>query len=427
MRRFIGDSVSLIIEPSSSFSASIQSCLTSLGLPADQILTIRKFNEAKQIIEVKKPKLIVTEYDLDDGLGLALLELQEKQYEENDRISIMVTKNSSDSAIAEAAEGSLDAFILKPFSVDTFKQKLTEVHDKKANPSPYNKKLQTGREKLILKEFDAAISEFTEAKKLDDKPVLAYFYSGQAFQGKGNMAQALNEFREGRKLQPLNYKCLTGEFEGLMASKNYEEAYALVPTLKANYPISSQRLGQIFTAAVFTYNFDDLNEYYAIYQKMDFRSQRLVQLTSLALLTAGKYWLEKNNQEKAVSYFVMGLTTRNYEMKYMEMVVDELLKSDAYDAADAVFQKSPSNEVGSDIHTRIRFKIDQATLDPDQIMERGRKLVLAGQATPEIYKNLVLLMTQMGKSTLAESMIAKAVVQYPELRDSLYEILKRAS
>lgn len=427
MKKFIGDSPCLIIEPSASFSASLQSCLVDMGTPFEQVHTIRKFNEAKRIIEAKKPKLIITEYDLDEGLGLTLLEMQEKIYSESDRISIVVTKNSSDSAVAEAAEGSIDAFILKPFAIETFRQKLIETFNRKANPTAYAQKLQSGREKLILKEFDEAISQFSEAKTLEEKPTLAYFHTGQAFHGKGDIEKALAEFREGRKFQPLHYKCLTGEFEGLMSLKKYEEAYALVPILKANYPISSHRLGQIFTAAVFTCNFDDLKGYYELYLQMDHRTPRLVNLTSLALLTAGKYWLEKKELEKAVGYFTMGLTTRAYEMKYMEMVVDELLKADAIAEADAIFQRSPGSSIGSDIHTRIRFKIDQVALEPEQIVERGKKLVLAGQATPEIYKLLVALMSRMGKTTLAESMIAKAVVQYPEIRESLYKILERAS
>lgn len=427
MKEFIGNSTCLIIEPSASFSASIQSCLVDMGFPFEQVQTIRKFKEAKHIIETKKPKLIVTEYDLDEGLGLALLEIQEKFYSESDRISIVVTKNSSDSAVAEAAEGSIDAFILKPFAIDTFRQKLIDTFNKKINPTEYNKKIQTGREKLILKEFDAAISEFNEAKTLDEKPTIAFFHSGQAYQGKGDIAKALQEFREGRRFQPLHYKCLIGEFEGLMATKSYGEAYALVPTLKANYPISSHRLGQIFTAAVFTFNFDDLPGYYDLYSKMEYRSPRLVSLTSLALLTAGKYWIENQDIDKAVSYFAMGLITKSYEMKFMEMVVDELLKVNATAAANTIFQKSPQSEVGSDIHTRIRFKIDQVLLPPEQIIERGKKLVLAGQASPEIYKTLVAMMSRMGKTTLAESMIAKAVDQYPELREVLYKILQRAS
>ncbi len=427
MKNFIGDKACLIIEPSASFSASIQSCLVDMGLPFEQIMTIRKFNDAKRIVEAKKPKLIITEYDLDEGLGLSLLEMQEKFYSEGDRISIVVTKNSSDSAVAEAAEGSIDAFILKPFAIETFRQTLIDTFNRKTNPSLYNKKVQTGREKLILKEFDEAISQFGEAKTLDEKPTIAFFHSGQAYQGKGDIAKALQEFREGRKFQPLNYKCLIGEFEGLMAMKNYVEAYSLVPTLKANYPISSHRLGQIFTAAVFTCNFDDLPGYYELYSKMEYRSPRLINLTSLALLTAGKYWIENKDVDKAVSYFAMGLITKSYEMKFIEMVVDELLKVNATAAANTIFLKSPQSEIGSDVHTRIRFKIDQMLLPPDQIIERGKKLILAGQASPEIYKTVVALMTRMGKTTLAESMIAKAVTQYPELRESLYKILERAS
>lgn len=426
VRNLIGDKFCLLVEPSEIFSSSIQSCLTELGIPSAQIITSRKFEEAKKIITEKRPILIVTEYDLPQGgYGLTLLELQESLQRPNERMSIIVTSNSTNSAVAEAAEGAVDAFVLKPFSTDDFRKKLLEVLEKKFSPTPYTKKIQDGQEELISKAFQVALDLFTEAKPLNPKPTLAHFYSGQAHQGLGDSQKALAEYREGRKYQPLHYKCLIGEFEGLMDQKKYDEAYSLVPLIEENYPITSHRLGQIFIAAVFTSHFDDLDNYYHLYTKVENRSPRLIELTSLALFTAGKYWLQKREMEKMLHYFELALLSRSREFKFLEAIVNECLKGGCLTEAEILFGKALPSEVGSLAHSQLRFKLDQTVMTPEELAEKGRKFIGDGTFTPEILRATVVAYAKIGKETMAESMLLKGAEKFPEMKSELYEIVKK--
>lgn len=421
-QEFLGDGPCLLVEPSAAFSANLQSCLGDLGVPLNQIVVIRKFEEAKLFITDKKPRLILSEYDITGGSGLALLELQESQYEERRKIAVVVTKNSSASAVAESAEGSVDAFILKPFSAEVFRKKMAEVLSRKLHPTRYTLKIQEGRGELAVKNFAEALQGFTEAKSLNEQPTLAHYYAGAVHQSQGDIDKALAEFRRGRQYQPIHYKCLMGEFEGLMAQQKYKDAYALVPLIKANYPITSHRLGQIFIAAVFTYHFDDLEDYYDLFLSMENRSAWLIELTSLALFTAGKYWAKKD-PPKALSYFDMGMTVRGREISFVESVVDELIRAGAYKEADAACAKILPTDIGSPKHSQLRFKLDYHTVPHDRLIDKGRKLVTDGHANPEIYRLLVTLMSTQGKTTLAESVIAQALREHPTLRKELYEIL----
>lgn len=422
---FLGDSFCLIVEPSQGFSASIQTCLTELGISATQVITARKFTDAKKIISEKKPRVIVAEYDLGTDLGLALMELQSEHYDDNARISIIVTKNSSDSAVAEAAEEQIDAFILKPFSVDTFRQKLSDVFRRKMNPSEYMQKIRDGKGLIYLKQFDQAVTEFLTAKTMDPKPTLACYYAGQSYQAAGKRALALAEFKEGRKYQPLHYKCLIGEFENLMEERQYAPAYELVTLIKANYPITSHRLGQIFIAAVFTYHFDDLPNYYQLFLKIEQRSPRLVQLTAMALLTAGRYWIQKQDFKKALECYDMGITASAKDIAYVEKIVNDFIAAKAYDEAQLALQKCSPSDVGTLAHTRISFRIDQYVLNPEQVIDRGRKLINSGDAEPSVFTTVIRLLAERDRISMAESVINTALQKTPSLRQELYGLLEK--
>lgn len=421
---FLNGSLCLIVEPSQAFSATIQTCLGELGIPSSQIMMVRKYEDAKRVIREQKPKLIVSEYDLGQDFGLALMELQSEFHEDVSRISIIATKNSSDSAVAEAAEEQIDAFILKPFSADAFRQKLSDVFRRKMNPTDYMKKIREGKNQLLLKQFDQAVHEFVAAKTMDDKPTLACFYAGQTYQAMGDRARALAEFKQGRSYQPLHYKCLIGQFENLMEEKDYEGAYELVTLIRANYPITSHRLGQIFIAAVFTYHFEDIPALYQLFLKLEQRPARLIQLTSMALLTAGRHWIQKQDFAKALECYEMGISSCLKDLNYIDKVVADFVNAGAYDAAQEALQKCQPSDVGTPLHARLCFRIDQHVLPTDQVMDRGRKLINAGNGDPDIYRTVVKLFAMQDKVPMAESVINSAMQDFPEMRDELYLLIE---
>lgn len=427
LKNFVGGAHCLIVEPSSSFSANILNALQEQGIPFSQMLTARRFQEAKRYIEEVKPKFVIMEYDLPDGHALALVDIIEKQCPDSERIVFVVTKNSSDSAIAEAAEGSVDAFVLKPFSIVSFKQKMDEILKKKAEPSPYSLKIFEGRTALSAKEYEKALSVFREAKPMNPSPSMACFYAGEVLQAMGKKDEALREYQEGRKYNSIHYKCLIREFEVLMDQKKYDEAYPLVSLLKENYPISSNRLGQIFVAAVYSKHFDDIASLYELFLAVDNRTPQLIELTALALFTAGRYMTKKKDLEKATQFFELGISVKARELVFIEKVINELLKENAVEAADYFLTLALPSDVGSRTFNGLKFKVERHNLPPEKVIERGRKLVSENQATPEIYLLVIESLVTSNKMLVAEGVVAKALMEYPEMRTELYQILEKKS
>jgi tetratricopeptide (TPR) repeat protein len=423
LQLFLKDQVCLILEPSKSLSTALQSALQQMGISLTRIVVARKFHDAKKIVEEKKPQLLITEYEIDGSLGLDLIEIQEKQYDPSARISFITTKNASDSAVAEAAEGQVDGFILKPFTIDAFQKKLLDILIQKLRPSEYIQKINAGKLHLNKQAYDSAIQEFISAKPLHPKPALACSFAGLSYEGKQDWVRALQEYREGRKYQPLHYKCLVGEFEGLVATRNYQEAYALVEPIRKTYPITSRRLGQMFVAAVFTNHFEDLPLLYETFTKLENRTPDLINISSMALLTAGKFMIKKNELKKAIEYFDIGLLISGRSFAFVEKVVLEFLKNNAIKEAEIFLGKTAPADAGTPPLARLVLKVDQKVLPKDQLAEKGRKLILDGHGTPEIFQMIIQTYAELGKEAQAEAMIAKALETQPDMRATLYQLL----
>ena len=135
-----------------------------------QVVVAKKFEEAMKIVTDRKPKILITEYQIEQNFGLSLVEQLEKFYDAQSRLSAIVTKNNSDSAVAEAAEEQVDLFILKPVSPEIFKQKVKDAIVRKLNPSSYQKRILKGKQHFDAKDLMAAFQEFNDAKPLDSSP-----------------------------------------------------------------------------------------------------------------------------------------------------------------------------------------------------------------------------------------------------------------
>jgi DNA-binding NarL/FixJ family response regulator len=340
MKSFFENQVCLVVDPSKSFQASIQQCLKGLGQPSLNIVLIAKYEDAQRRIDELKPRIIITEYEVDGQKGLSLVEQQQKYHEDQSRISVVISRNSSDSAVAEAAEEQIDCFILKPFSMDEFRKKLTAVIENKINPSPYSLKIKEGRKVLQTKDYETAKALFQEAKTLHSKPSLACFYLGDSYRAISQMPAALAEFKEGRSYNNLHYKCLIGEFEVFVETKDYHKANALIPILIENFPLTPKRLTQVFIASVFSKQFDHLPVYYEQLVRFDKRSPELTKIASVALFTGGKWFLQKNDLKHACSLFEKALTAAVRDSVLLEQIVMELRKVGATKEADHFAAKS---------------------------------------------------------------------------------------
>ena len=415
----------LIVEPSAPFLQNITACLVELGAKKQNIEYAVRFEDALIVAQKSLPKLVVMEYQIGEKFGLELVELIDKQVGEQNRIAVFATRVSSDSAVAEAAEEQVDAFILKPFSMNDFRIKIEEAIQRKAAPSPYHQKIRSGKSAIASREWDKAIQEFEAAKELSEKPSLAYYYSGLVTEKLKGIAIAIGEYKLGLNITPLHYKCLVGEFDALYNDKKFVEAYQLVQDIRANYPVSPQRFGKILVTAVYSKNLNDLPELYKIFQSFSNRPRELVKITTATLKLAAKVMLKENNKERAFQYYEMGSIASQLSWEYMSEAVRDLIKADAIAEAEEIYKKVARQYTLQEDYQIIGFYIKAKSGPLNETFETGKKLLSSlSRGEPDLYRILADLAIRTNRDLMAEDIVNRGVTEFPELRQELYARLK---
>ncbi|MFZ4404812.1 MAG: tetratricopeptide repeat protein, partial [Pseudobdellovibrionaceae bacterium] len=274
------------------------------------------------------------------------------------------------------------------------------------------------------KELDLAREEFKMALQFDKKTTLAHYYLGYVDFLQSGYDSALKHYNSGLKLQSLHYKCLLGLFDAMFEQKLYSDAYSLVPTIRENFPISPKRLGNIFICAVFSHNLKDVRQFFDIYQRLDDKPKELVKLFSAALLTAGRFYIQKNDRQTAFECFDLGLTVTGPVVSYLDTIIRQFLKLEDGQRAQMFLAKFPAEEVGGPAHSTLSFLVDWYLLPAQDVIEKGKKLVAQGYADKECFRALVKVCLNHGRKTAAEDAASKAVIKYPEIREEIYRLFE---
>ena len=423
--QFLSQNNCLIVEPSSPFLQNMTACLVSLGAVKANVQYAMRFEDAYPLLEAHKPKLVIMEYQIGEHFGLQLIDRLDQLVGEDNRIAIFATRNSSDSAVAEAAEEQVDAYILKPFSMGEFKEKLEETIQRKASPNPYHQKIRAGKKAVVDGDFAAAQKEFESAKLSSAKPSLAHYYSGYLYEKQNQIQRTIIEYKMGLSLTPLHYRCLVGEFDALYHVKKYEEAYELVKDIKANYPVSPQRFGKILITSVYSKHLGDLPELYRIYTSFQNRPPELVKITVATFKLAARVMLKENQLQKAYEYFDMGAMASGLNWEYMSDSIRELLNANATNFVEEIFKKVPRQHQATDLFQLLNFYLKAKTAPANDAFEFGKKILnTMPKGEMEFYRILVDLAVKTGRKLLAEDIINKAVLEFPDMRQELYKRLE---
>ena len=423
VKEFFAAQSCLIVETSPAFSTSIRVCMQELGMLSSRIFTTSKFAMAKQTLEEKRPSILIVEQEIERGRGFELVEILEPLVENSKRLIILTSKSASMSMLMEAADGQVDSHMLKPFSMDAFRERIAAAAKNKLEPTPFAEKIRVGRSQLALENFSEALKEFEAARALHAKPSLAWFWSGEALRLQGDTSGALAHYREGRKIQALSYRCVIAEFQVLFLDKRFDDAISLVTTIVQNFPMSSARLKQLFDVVEAARRFDQLPSLYNVYRALEERSHELVQKAENVFFDAGKELVKSGDLQKATAFFETGLQIAGRRLDYVEKIVLEFVAQNAPNESRSFLEKISPGDVGTPGFQRLAFCVDQLTMTGDQLLNRGRELIFAGHGSPEIFQLVVRSFAEAGKETLAESAISKAVESFPELRTTLYKVL----
>lgn len=428
IREYLCDRRIMIVDPSKSCRSSIVKTLVEMGAKIANVFTARSYQEAEQIIEVHNIQFIITDYLISRHCSLYLL----KQFavmtpNPTERLFILVTGNSQESTVAEAAEEDVDAFICKPFTGNTLKDYLVDAIHRKIEPLPYQKLVNEGKKHLFEENLQGAHEAFSDAKKEDPKPSLACYYLGKTEEASEAFEQAKLEFEEGLTYKEIHYKCLVGKFELLNKMGLEIEAFHTVQKLAQHFPISPQRLGPVFELAVYTYHFEEMEKYYELFLSLPHRNESLMKTVSASLVVAGKYLLRQNDQTRAIKAFRNATNAYPGGAGILREIIFTLVTYELFEEAARFLVKFPDGLRESEDYRILKFLVDSGGDATLSIVSEGRKLLADGIIHPEVLRIMIRRYREFDKPQAAEDLAHKAIRYFPELKDEFLKIIGQSN
>jgi tetratricopeptide (TPR) repeat protein len=373
--------------------------------------------EAEELIQKHRPNLIFCDYQIGNRFGLDLLQKQRQEYPKllNQCLFILVTGNTSQSAVAQAAEEDVDAYILKPYTLDSFSASVFRTIQAKVEPGDYLKMLQKGKDLLELNLLDESIQVFEKAISLNLKPSLAYYYLGQAQYRQGRIQEAEVSYQKGLCFNPVHYKCLVGLFDLLMAAQKYEAAYEVVQKIVQVFPANPKRLSLVLKLAIQTKHFEDVDQFYQEFRKIDERNDELVRSVCAALIVCGKHFLENGDAKTGLDLIHKASISAAGRHFILKKAIDTLVFHDQLEDAKGVLKRfaSPTEE---DPHYAVAsLTIAKKELKPEFTAMRGQDLLKKGILELEIYQITIESLEKYGLKERADELREKAVRAFPLL------------
>jgi len=422
---YISDKNIVIVDQNPSSRMGISRMFTSIGAKSANIRTADSYEQGTKEIIATKPHIVVCDYDLGKRNGLELIQTLKKQSPDYSKsLFIIITGNTSQSAVSQAAEEDVDTYILKPYTIEIFRQSILRATISKIAPSDYMKKIEEGKKLLLEMKPDEAKTLFEEAKKIDPKPALACFYIGQAEMMSKALEQAQGSYTQGLNFNKIHYKCLTGLFDLLMQKNMHSDAYDVVKRISRYFPANPQRLAQVLRLAIITKSYEDVERYYQSFIDLETRSDELIRYICAALVVCGKYYINSNNSSRGLELFKKASITGTGKVKILREIITTLCENEMYKDAREHLARFPADaKTGVDFQA-MNYAISSANQPFNVTISMGNELLKADFHDPMIYQVMIKKYIEEGMKEAAEELIQKGINKWSD-QAALFDKLTR--
>lgn len=405
----------LIVDPNGPARAGMAKMMVGLGAKTNHLVMVNDFASAKHEIATTPPDIVITEYQLEKGSGLDLAAELIQVRKGVEKLFVLITSNSSQSLVAQAAEEDVDIFILKPYTAKYFNESMTRAVLSKIYPSDYIKTIEVGKKLLKESKPDEAIQVFDKAIGLNPKPSLAFFYKGQAELFKKLLDSAEHSYNDGLKWNEIHYKCLTGLFDLLLDRNKLTDAYTIVRKISKYFPSNPKRLSQVVGLAVRTGNLEDIEEYYEVFKEIEVRNDELVRYICAALVVCGRQFLQNKETTRGLDLLKKASISAAGRSSVLLEIITTLVEHNYLNDARLTLKRF-STDSQNDLHYQAAsFLIaHKERANSWHYVLSILKMFEGGSDDPALYYWAIAMLNASKKSDQAENYRNTAINKWPE-------------
>jgi two-component system, chemotaxis family, chemotaxis protein CheY len=414
-RDYVADKRVLIADTSATARGSIAQVLVAMGARQGNVTMVSSYAAAEAEIARARPRILIAEYDLGRRCGLDLLQgVRARAPETKDSLFILVTGNSSQSAVAKAAEEDVDTYVLKPFTAEILRRAIERAALLKIQPPPYLREIEAGKALLAEGKLDPAAKAFEKARGLDPQPSLACFYLGQVEYLRKLLEGAQGRYEQGLQFQKIHYKCMVGLYEVLVARGETSQAYDVIKRVSRYFPANPARLTATLRLAILTASYDDVERYYQVFTQIDERNEEMIKYVCAALVVCGKYYLQKSAASRALELFQKAAVTSSGRARVLREIIGALVETGMAQDAVEFLKRFPAETHAGPDYQAMALLIAEAS-GAGRILDRGRAILASGVQDPVIYQVLIRESLKAGMQGAVEDLVREASGKWPEM------------
>ena len=427
-RDFLKGQSVFIVDGASASRRRLAATMVGLGAQMSKVTLHGSFEEAEADMKARKPRVVICDYMIGGRSGLDLLQAQRSAFPEGkDCLFMLVTGNTSQSAVARAAEEDIDSFILKPYTINSLTESIVSAAINKLYPSEYRKIVEEGKLLLFGGQIDESMVVFERAIGMNSKPALACFYYGQAETLKQALADARGSYLKGISFNKIHYKCLVGLFELFMSQKAYREAYDVIRRVQKYFPANPKRLASVIRLAVLNEKFEDIETLYSIFKDMELRDDEIVRHMIAGLIVAGQNRLRKGESPRAVEIFNDAAISCAGQTNFLRKIIEVMSDHNLGEPMQDVLSRFPLNKQKETDYLVSRYLFMNQTAQPGISIQFGQNLIREGHHSVSLYLALAARMGQLAKKDAAESLIYDGIRRFPGEKTKFEELKKSLS
>jgi CheY-like chemotaxis protein len=406
----------MIVDKSSASRRRLVKTLVDMGAKRAQVHSVAHYSEAIEVINSKKPKMILSDFEVNGGSGFDLFKEYRLKYPDDKKsVLILVTSNISQSAVAKAAEEDVDTFIIKPYTVQSLGKSLVNTVIGKLHPSEYVQTIEKGKEALFAGKYEEALELFETAKALSKKPSLAMFYHGQTKYMMKAVSEAEGDYKKGLEINSIHFKCQVGLYELFMKDKKFSEAYAVVKNIAKYFPANPDRLKEVIRLAMVTENYDDMELYYEIFTQLDERPEDVINYICSGLFINGKFNILKGEIDKARDIFEKVGVSCSGTSKFLTAMIKLLAEYEIFDDAQKLvsrYSSDPEDKSAYMIGNYIAYSDSSNNTD---MISKGLELWNSDYKDPEAAAILIKSLRKDGSTKKADEYLEEAQHLWPNI------------
>ena len=421
--KYLEDKKILILERSKSFGDLARKALIELGANSEQISVAK--DKASSVKFIKEdPDIVLCDYQTASPHSLSFLRDHiNKGHVRRERLFVFLGSKVSGAEILKAAQEDVDGFILKPCSAQKFKGSIEKIIREKQNPSKYKFLLESAKALVKDGNFEFAENIIRGAIPEHEKPCGALAVLGEIFEATDRAELAEETYELGLSHCPYHLTCLNRSMQLHIKHEHFEDAWENFQVLQSKYPLDEDKLGLGFDLAFRTGNFLEINDLFAIYKTLEQPGKDLRLKVSQALLATGRHFAMKDQVASAVKFFKWSLLVAKNSEAALEIIVDSLIATSSKKTALPFMKLYPVAKMKTAKFSEWEFQLSMEQHTADQIIDLGRSLIQAGNASEGVFKEVLLKLKELGRDSATDNILQKAYEAFPDKKQEFAQLV----